>query len=224
MAAVNFIPRIVEQHSEDAASLWLIRDNAVRASSFRLGDLVRLDERVEANLDGLRIAKMRGWTASLDELDQGGAGEFFATAVLAVESGDPGLFDPIIEQAYTRAAKSASDGYQRADDPWRGLVSALAWVGREHATGAIARLLDIPRPRTRWLGVAACGARRTVRQPGLEAALGDSEPLVRARAARTVGELGRTDFRAVLNALLVDADENCRFWAAWSAARLVSES
>jgi uncharacterized protein (TIGR02270 family) len=59
-----------------------------------------------------------------------------------------------------------------------------------------------------------------IRHPGLGQALADLAPLVRARAARTAGELGRTDLRPALNALLTDDDEECRFWAAWSAGRL----
>jgi uncharacterized protein (TIGR02270 family) len=62
-----------------------------------------------------------------------------------------------------------------------------------------------------------------VRQAGIEATLADRESLVRARAARTIGELGRIDLRPKLNALLTDTDEDCRFWAAWSGARLGTE-
>ena len=220
MARALYIPEIVDQHREIAASLWLIRDNAVGASSFRLAELARFDERLEANLDGLRIAESSGWSAASDELDQAGAGDFFVAGVLAVESDDPGRLDQVIECAYAQSAKAADAPYHPAYDPWRGIVSALAWVGRAHARSAIGRLLDTPRPRTRWLGVAASGARRSVRQPALEAALADREPLVRARAARTTGEFGRADLRAQVNALLTDRDEDCRFWAIWSAARL----
>ena len=76
---------------------------------------------------------------------------------------------------YARAADTASEPYHPAYDPWRGVVSALAWADPSHAVGAIDQLLDTPRPRTRWVGVAACGARRIVQQPGLEAALSDRE-------------------------------------------------
>ena len=220
MIAAHSIPKIIEQHTEDAASLWLIRDNAVRASSFRLSEFIRFDERVEAHIDGLRIAEINGWVASLNELEDGGAGEFFVAGVLAVEGGDSGRLGQVIERAYARAAKTASESYHRAYDPWRGLVSAVAWVNRAHAAGVIEWLLDTPRPRTRWLGVAACGARRSVRQYGLKAVLADREPVVRARAARTIGELGKTDCRSELNAMLDDPEDDCRFWAAWSAARL----
>jgi uncharacterized protein (TIGR02270 family) len=220
MATARFIPEIVDQHQENAVSLWLVRDKAVGASSFRLADLVKLDERIEASIDGLRIAEPGGWSASHDELEAGGAGGYFVAGILAVESDDPDRFDQIIEQAYASAAKTANEPYHPAYDPWRGLVSALAWVGRTHAAAAIERLLDAPRPRTRWLGVAACGARRWVNQPCLEAALADQEPLVRARGARAIGELGRADCRAKLTTLLTDPNEDCRFWAAWSASRV----
>jgi uncharacterized protein (TIGR02270 family) len=220
MAEALFIPEIVEQHSENAASLWVTRDIAVGPSSYRLLDLIRLDGRIEANIDGLRVAATSGWSPSIDELKRGGAGDYFVAGVLALESNDSGRFDQITEQAYAAAAVAAGEPYHPAYDTWRGLISALAWVNRSHASGIIGQLLDTPRPRTRWLGVAASGARRAVRQSGLEAALADREPLVRARAARTVGELGRADLRASLNALLTDADEDCRFWAAWSSTRL----
>jgi uncharacterized protein (TIGR02270 family) len=220
MAAALFISEVVDRHCEDAASLWLMRANAVRASNFRLADLAKLDKRIEANIDGLRIAQMGGWSIALDEFDRSHAGDFFIAGILAVESDNPDRFDQVIERAHAGAAKTAEEPYDRAYDPWRGLVSALAWVDSARTSGAINRLLDTARPRTRWLGVAACGARRIVRHAGLEAALADPEPLVRARASRAMGELGRVDLRAELNALLIDPDEDCRFWAAWSAARL----
>ena len=94
MTTMLFIPEIVDQHLENAASLWLARDYAVGRSSFRLADLVKLDERLEANIDALRIAEADGWSQSIDALDQGEAGDFFAAAVLALESGDPGRFRP----------------------------------------------------------------------------------------------------------------------------------
>ena len=61
MTTARFIPEIVDQHQENAVSLWLVRDKAVGASSFRLADLVKLDERIEASIDGLRIAETGGW-------------------------------------------------------------------------------------------------------------------------------------------------------------------
>jgi uncharacterized protein (TIGR02270 family) len=220
MAAARFIPEVVDQHKENGVALWMLRDNAVKGPRSRLSDLLALDERIEANIDGLRIAQMMGWSDSFDESEKGEAGDFFVAGILAVESGQLSRFEQITELAYARAAEMAGRPYHPAYDPWRGLVSALAWTTSSHVSGLIEQLLDTPRPRTRWLGVAACGARRIVRQYGLEAALDDREPMVRARAARTLGELGRSDSRAALNSLLSDSDPSCRFWAGWSAALL----
>ena len=50
------IPHIIDQHAEEAAFLWLLRSNAVSAPHYDLDDLSGLDERVEAHIDGLRIA------------------------------------------------------------------------------------------------------------------------------------------------------------------------
>ena len=123
---VPFIADIVDQHSELAASLWVARDNAVGSSSFRLADLLRLDERIEANIDGLRIAEASGWSASVDDAEQGGAGDFFVAGVLALESDDLGRFDRTIELAYAAATKQAVEPYHPA---LRSLARACILVG-----------------------------------------------------------------------------------------------
>ncbi|HEY5911072.1 MAG TPA: hypothetical protein VJA21_10760, partial [Verrucomicrobiae bacterium] len=74
---------VVEQHAEEAAFLWTQRDRAVAAPNYRLKDLARLDERVEAHLDGLRIAGQFGWQLCQKALQEPGPGEVFAAAVLA---------------------------------------------------------------------------------------------------------------------------------------------
>ena len=55
------IPHVIDQHAEDAAFLWHQRDAAVRAAHYQLTHLARWDDRVDAHLDGLRIAGEDGW-------------------------------------------------------------------------------------------------------------------------------------------------------------------
>ena len=51
---------VVDQHCERAGFLWFLRSNAVRKPHFRLIDLVRLDGRLEANVDGLLRCRAGG--------------------------------------------------------------------------------------------------------------------------------------------------------------------
>ncbi len=55
------IEDIITQHAEDAAFLWFLRDSAVHEPHYSRKDLAELDNRVEAHLDGLRIAGDPGW-------------------------------------------------------------------------------------------------------------------------------------------------------------------
>lgn len=77
------IADIVSQHVEEAAFLWLLRSNATRQPHYALKDLAKLDERVEAHLDGLRVAGEPGWELCLAALDNEEAGEVFAASVMA---------------------------------------------------------------------------------------------------------------------------------------------
>jgi hypothetical protein len=68
---ITVIESLVEQHAEEAAFLWILRDAAaVHAPHYSLKDLADIDERVEAHIDGLRIAEDVGWTICADALAQ----------------------------------------------------------------------------------------------------------------------------------------------------------
>src|SRR5262249_1678788 len=116
---------IIDIHAEEASLSWLRRDSSVLRANFRLVDLVRLDERVEASVDGLRVAGDNGWNSLWCELEaRGGSGGFFAAGVLAIESSDTAAFDGIIERADQAARLTEGEPHEPANDPWRGLVSA----------------------------------------------------------------------------------------------------
>src|SRR5258708_25501315 len=82
------IEDVVTQHAEEASFLALLHDSAVRAAHFRLRDLGNLDERLEAHLDGLRIAGEAGWAIAKEQLSTGEPGEVFSAAILAFEALD----------------------------------------------------------------------------------------------------------------------------------------
>jgi uncharacterized protein (TIGR02270 family) len=147
-AGTPVIESIVTQHAEEAAFLWLLRDRAVHAPHFSLSDLAKLDGRVEAHIDGLRIAGDAGWEVCKDALDSGEAGEIFAAAVLAFESGTEERTLAVLEAAEARPEASS------------GLVWALCWLSWEEAEVHVRKLLADESPLRRGCGVAACAVQR----------------------------------------------------------------
>ena len=80
------LTEIVSQHAEEAAFLWLLRSNATRQPHYALKDLAKLDDRVEAHLDGLRVAGEGGWDLCKAALGNEENGEVFAASVMAFAS------------------------------------------------------------------------------------------------------------------------------------------
>lgn len=207
MAAV--LLDIVAQHAEEAAFLWHLRDLAVDRPHYAVRHLLRLEERLEAHLDGLRVAGAEGLELAQAELDRHGEpGEAFTLALLALEAGEDGRLGALLELA--RAVPATR----------RGLAGALGWVGPAALRGRVGPWLDSPDPLERWLGLVACSLHRVDAQGRLARALEDPDAAVRARALRLAGETARRDLRPACLAALADPDPACRLWAAWSAVRL----
>jgi len=210
---VDVIPEIVAQYAEGAAFLWLLRDVAVVAPHYSLRSLAKLDERVEAHIDGLRIAGREGWQHCHAQLDEWGeAGEVFAAALLAVEGGKRGAWMRVVDVGTTDAAAA------------RGLVSALGWLPYERAARPIAELLGSEAPALRCVGLAASAAHRLASMHVLSAALGAHNADVRARALRAAGEIGLHDLLPAVQGGMIDVDAQTRFLAARSAVLLGSKS
>ena len=196
------------RHAEESAFLWLLRKRAASAPHYKLDRLLRLDNRVEAHIDGLRVAGDGGWELVHEQLTFEEAGELFAAAVLALESRDWARINLVIDVA------------ARLPDAARGLFSALGWVERAHLHGTVKALLDSGEPFRRRVGLIACALHRVDPGGHLDAAIEDPEPGLRARALKAAGELGRADLRAAVAAHLDDDDPACRFSAAWAAVLL----
>lgn len=201
---------VVEQHADEASFLWTLRDAAVGDPLYDLGDLCELDERIEAHIDGLRLAGDAGYAASRAKLAQAeDSGEVFAAAVLAVERRD------------LRGIAHILDVAVGVFDLARALVSAMGWAPFDRVKFILPGLLAgrCP-PELHYVGIGGCAVHR--QDPG--AALGyaalSKDARLKARAMRAAGELGRADLMPHLRDELTSEDEGCRFWAAWSAALL----
>jgi uncharacterized protein (TIGR02270 family) len=199
---------VVTQHAEDASFLWLLRHAAVSRPDYSLANLSKLDSRVEAHLDGLRIAGESGWRVVQETLSFEGSCDLFAAGSFAFESGNQDWIDLVLESAAEKPATIS------------GVISALGWLVYEQAQPHIQTLVSSPLPIQRAIGIAASAIRRV--DPGviLVEAISDSDPSVRARALRAVGELGRVDLLPRMRGGLTDSDQSARFAAAWSVILL----
>lgn len=201
--------RLIEQHADEAAFLWSHRDFACHARHTTLLSLGDLDERLEAHLDGLRIAGEPAIALCRARLSGGDPGELFVAAVLAADGDDLRALAEVIDRA--------------AGDPLleRAFVSALGWVRFARIERALSGLLSRNSPaQLRRLGVAACAAHRHDPGPILAEAAADPDPPLRARALRAAGELGRVDLLGAIRQEIESGEESCRYWASWSAALL----
>jgi len=206
---VAHVGYILAQHADQASFLWGLRTGAGTAPHFDLADLTKLDKRVESHIDGLRIAGEDGWQLAAKELAREEAGEVFAAAVLALESGD---------QAKIRSVLSVA---AKAPELSRGFISALGWLEYQQAEPHIKRLCASPSPVEKLISIAAAAIHRKDTGRALNDAVSDPDPLLRARAFRAAGELGRADLVPLMQRDLNAKDSRCQFWSAWSTALLV---
>lgn len=198
-----------DRHVRDITFLWPHRDAAATAPEHDRRTLADLDERIEAHLDALRLYGAAAPAALEGALTPDEPGCFFALAALAFESGDAARVEPVLDAA------AGSRVFRRA------AVSAMGWLEIDAVGALLSALLDpAASPGRQALGVASCCVHR--RDPGapLVNFMYSSDAVLRERALRAAGELGRRDLLPEVRAALDDGDEACRFRAAWSSALL----
>lgn len=204
----SVIKSIIDQHAEEAAFLWLQRDAAVHEPNYSLKDIAHLDDRVEAHLDGLRIAGNAGWEVCKAALALEESGEVFTAAVLAFEGEDGQRVDEVLKVAIG------------TPENWCALVSAIGWLSDEHYQRWVPGMHNANAASYRRLAIAGSVIHRQDAGPALAVAFEDSDPCFQARALRAVGELKRRDLLPVLRQRFKASDTDCQFWAAWSAVLL----
>ncbi|WP_054312728.1 HEAT repeat domain-containing protein [Mesorhizobium sp. 1M-11] len=207
----QIVPDVVRQHVEQAAFFWAQRDTLMATDPPNLKAVAGIDRRLEANLDGLRIAGPAAWpfiVAAYEDFPE--KGELFLFGWLAIELNDS-----------RRVAEVVEHGRRSADDA-RGLVGALVW----HEATVIAPLvrdwIGAADAFKRYLGVSACLEHDVDPKQILQRLVRDPDASTRAVSLRLAGKLRRADLIQELVVALGDAEEASRFWAAWSLTELGS--
>jgi uncharacterized protein (TIGR02270 family) len=206
------LEQVVSVHAQETASLFETRGALLRLPHINLQSLRRLDDRLHAHFDGLAVGSEAARRCLEAELENPSKGSIFAFAVRALEDGRAEALKRCWE--LTNATPHLAEG----------LIAAFGWVESRHLKGVVRDLIKSHAAEMRVAGLAACAMHRT--DPGLDAGpwLADAEAPLRARALRTVGELGLTSLASSCESSVTDDDPDCRFWGAWSAVLLGNRS
>ncbi len=207
---------MIEQNASEAAFLWILRSQAVSSSLYYSIDIRELDERIEANLDGLFVVGELGWQACVDQLVYEEPGEIFTAAVVALRSRNAVRIKMVCELSLTSPKMT------------KGLISAFGWIEAEISKFWVQRFFAFSDSKYRTLGLAICSVRREDPGEYLLNIIQDPNiakfPAMYARALRLIGELKRRDLVPALNTAMVADDFNVRFWASWSAVLMGNQA
>jgi len=203
---------IYEQYANDASFLWLLRSISVNQPHYDGRDILELEQRIAAQLDGLMTSVDIGWQVCEEALELQEPGEVFSAMVVAMRSHESKKIQAAVEVGLNNELAMP------------GLISAMGWLPDEMAMPWIDRFLKGKEMAHKYLGLASCSVRRHDPAELLSTLLQRSdcqqhEPLY-ARALRLVGELRRQDCMPALNIAMSAENEGVRFWANWSAILL----
>ena len=174
----SIVENVVYQHAENVCSLWLQRQSAVDEPHYSYPDLVHLDNRVDANLEGLRVAGRHALPMIDEMIEADDEGACFAKALLALEQGQRDVVDDLVNQA--------EDNRQILTE----LASALAWARPEDLKDIVRTLLTSDKSAAIVLGLKTCAAHDRDAGNYLAMHLNSTRSLVRTAAMEVCADAG----------------------------------
>jgi hypothetical protein len=143
----RIVPAVVREHAELAAFQWAQRDTLSQEDPPDPAVIAGIDRRLEANLDGLRIAGAAAWPFIIDQFeDYPEKGELFVVAVLALEQGEPRRTEQSV--AFARGADTGA----------RGLCGAFEWLPPQVTAATVQNWIDAADPMKIEAALAALRA------------------------------------------------------------------
>ncbi|WP_214472649.1 hypothetical protein [Mesorhizobium sp. dw_380] len=183
MQRIATIPAIIEQHVEDAAFLWHRRAREIDGHLMGPFDIGRIDQRLDANLDGLFAAGQAAWDLVAARFaDYQEPPELFLLGSLAFEWRSA----PAIKFALESAGPLGKSGLSA-------LSGAVARSSPDRLKPFVARWLDSTVAMERALGVGALYHHGANPGPRLAELLTDRDAEVRRRALKLAGARRRRD-------------------------------
>jgi len=203
---------VYEQYVEEASFLWVLRSVVIEQPHYTKADMNELEQRIEAQLDGLMTSVEVAWEICLEALELEESGEVFTSAVIAFRSHDANKIQKVIEVGLS------------SEETFKGLVSALGWLPDKFVHPWIKKFLTSKDLNHKYLALASCSVRRENPGEHLNRMLSrkDCKQHIKlyARALRLIGELRRQDLMPALQEAMQSDDEDIKFWAYWSSILL----
>lgn len=202
---------IIEQHVEEAAFCWLRREDALWRPSLNLNQFYRFDQRLDAHLEGLRLAVDSAWPYALKRMNQWKtADEVFAASYIAIQAGDEDQLNTIatVVQANSNAMAGVSAALQwmllQSGKEKALLAIQFFWQQQDALKNAVIdTALQIPEVNINAI---------------LTTAIQSTDIAVRAKAFEAIGNYHLTEYKPVLHNALGDSEPLCRLAASTSLA------
>lgn len=207
---------IFEQYVEEASFLWLMRSIAVDQPHYTAEDVAELEQRIQAQLEGLMTSPDMAWSVCEQALELEGPGELFSAAYVAFQSDNQVRIQQVVELGKANKAMLP------------GLVSVFGWLPTSIGHPWIGRFLNSKDMDHKHLAIAACSIRRE--NPGehlnrfLQRQDCISHKALYSRCLRLIGELKRGDLTGVIQSAMQSDDRDIVFWSSWSAMLLGDQS
>lgn len=207
---------VIDQFADNASFLWILRSIAVEQPHYSVKDVRELEQRIDAQIDGLMTSIEQSWQICLDALELNEPGEVFTATILAFRSHDVNKIQASVEAGLIN------------DETEKGLISALGWLPAKLVHSWIEKFLTSKDLDHKYLAVAACSVRRenpgevltrTLRREDCK----QHEKLY-CRMLRLIGEIRRQDLMPELELAMQSEQEDIRFWSNWSAVLLGNRS
>ncbi len=209
---VNAYQDIYDQYVVESSFLWLLRSIAIEQPHYNAQDIIELENRIEAQLNGLLTAIDDAWQACLVALELEEPGEVFTATIVAFRSHD---MEKIQQAVHAGLSNKEAE---------KGLISALGWLPEKLIHPWLKKFFTSKDLNHKYLALCACSVRRENPVDYLNRMLDrdDCKQNIKlyARALRLIGEIRRQDLMPYLAEASNHEDQDVKFWAIWSAILL----
>lgn len=213
MTPRQHIQSIVEQHVEESAFCWLRREDALWQPSVSFNQFNRFDQRLDAHLEGLRLAGDVEWSYALQRMNRWKTvDEVFAGSYLAIQLGDEEKLNTITKIA------------QENPNTIAGIATALHWTTLLGETAKATQAIQFFWQQDDSIKSATIDS--AIKLPEINtqkillSAANSSHSGLRYKVLTAIGDHQLIECKTILHDALHDQDLKCKSAAAQSLALL----